>query len=297
MTHRPSGRSVLSQGSVSRRGPRMPPDFIVAVSSSSPSRSVSQAARSRLHRRAKLSDQLVSKLVRGASSSARFWLVAAPVIVGERQPARDLMDVAGRRVPAERLRALRDDRQRLGVDLRPLDEHCCGGFGPHRFPHNVIKGGSHLCAPNYSLATDRPHVTAKRSRHPRATSAFAGRLLPGGARRVAAGGRLAGVAGGGRLGHVRDASESSSEVVDLELGWSTSGGNLPPIATCRQDGPQVHRGAVIKVLFSRRGTATRRGFPGSAFPLACACPIRAVGHHPKRVLRDGRKSENIALRP
>jgi len=27
----------------------------------------------------------------------------------------------------------------------------CGGSGPERFPRNVIKGGSHLCAPNYCL--------------------------------------------------------------------------------------------------------------------------------------------------
>ena len=30
-------------------------------------------------------------------------------------------------------------------------ESCCGGPGPERFPRNVIKGGSHLCAPNYCL--------------------------------------------------------------------------------------------------------------------------------------------------
>lgn len=30
-------------------------------------------------------------------------------------------------------------------------ENCCGDSGDERFPRNVIKGGSHLCAPNYCL--------------------------------------------------------------------------------------------------------------------------------------------------
>ena len=67
-------------------------------------------------------------------------------------------DVAGRHVPAQRLRALRHDRQRLGVDVRPARSTprrraaCCGrGAGRRRFPRHVIKGGSHLCAPNYCL--------------------------------------------------------------------------------------------------------------------------------------------------
>ena len=62
-------------------------------------------------------------------------------------------------VPAERLRALRHDRQRLGVDVRPRSRPtpprrapCCAPPTPgERFPRSVIKGGSHLCAPNYCL--------------------------------------------------------------------------------------------------------------------------------------------------
>ena len=53
------------------------------------------------------------------------------------------------RLPAERLRALRHDRQRVGVDVRPLPAPC--GADGDAFPRNVIKGGSHLCAPNYCL--------------------------------------------------------------------------------------------------------------------------------------------------
>jgi len=30
-------------------------------------------------------------------------------------------------------------------------ERCCGGSSRERYPRNVIKGGSHLCAPNYCL--------------------------------------------------------------------------------------------------------------------------------------------------
>ena len=85
--------------------------------------------------------------------------------------------VAGRCVPAQRLRPGRHDRQRLGVDVPGLHEQPrrCGqpeheeGHGccaPRRVPDGdaaaqtgseddsslkVIKGGSHLCAPNYCL--------------------------------------------------------------------------------------------------------------------------------------------------
>ena len=67
-------------------------------------------------------------------------------------------DLAGGVVPAQRLRAGRHGRQRLGVDQRPLHprpqatESCCA---PHHsgeaIPRRVIKGGSHLCAPSYCL--------------------------------------------------------------------------------------------------------------------------------------------------
>ena len=78
---------------------------------------------------------------------------------------------AGRLVPAERLRALRHGRQRLGVDAptgirstaRSITS-CCAQHQPARrrreksydprmpditIPRKVMKGGSYLCAPNY----------------------------------------------------------------------------------------------------------------------------------------------------
>ena len=87
--------------------------------------------------------------------------------------------VAGQVVPAQRLRPVRHGRQRLGVDdatstapRHPeVEVHaCCGPSGPRvnprvttpdgsynlgqpgaQFPRMVVKGGSHLCAPNYCL--------------------------------------------------------------------------------------------------------------------------------------------------
>ena len=70
--------------------------------------------------------------------------------------------LAGRALPAERLRALRHGRQRLGVDGRrrsrsraPSGRPCCApqlrAPATGAFPRKVIKGGSHLCAPNYCL--------------------------------------------------------------------------------------------------------------------------------------------------
>ena len=85
--------------------------------------------------------------------------------------------VPGRQLPAQRLRPVRHGRQRLGVDERLLRRQpptwatgptpaCCvprnprvtdpggslvpGEPGAH-IPRRVIKGGSHLCAPNYCL--------------------------------------------------------------------------------------------------------------------------------------------------
>ena len=65
--------------------------------------------------------------------------------------------LAGRLVPAERLRPPRHVRQRLGVDDGLRSAH--GRRSPpaalrrptERFERKVIKGGSHLCAPNYCL--------------------------------------------------------------------------------------------------------------------------------------------------
>ena len=80
--------------------------------------------------------------------------------------------LAGARLPGQRLRRLRHDRQRLGVDGRLVRaEHeadaakaCCVPQNPRgaameasydpcqpavRIPRKVLKGGSHLCAPNY----------------------------------------------------------------------------------------------------------------------------------------------------
>ena len=82
-------------------------------------------------------------------------------------------DLAGARVPAQRLRPLRHDRQRLGMDdrlvlgqapgrrnqglLRAARTRAAaaaeGSYDPRqpgaRIPRKVLKGGSHLCAPNY----------------------------------------------------------------------------------------------------------------------------------------------------
>ena len=63
---------------------------------------------------------------------------------------------------AQRLRALRHDGQRVGVDRGPLGhgqrpcpaEHACcapGVLPGETIARRVIKGGSHLCAPNYCL--------------------------------------------------------------------------------------------------------------------------------------------------
>ena len=78
-------------------------------------------------------------------------------------------------LPAERLRPVRHDRQRVGVDerlvhalpRRQAPSPCCAPHNPQvgstrrasqapdhpgeQFPRRVIKGGSHLCAPNYCL--------------------------------------------------------------------------------------------------------------------------------------------------
>ena len=110
--------------------------------------------------------------------------------------------VAGRRVPAERLRPPRHDRQRLGVDDRlvrrrsirarssrpaarrtiraaPREDDSYDPCQPQiRIPRKVIKGGSHLCAPNYCRRYRRPHGSPSRSTRRPVTSASAASSAP-----------------------------------------------------------------------------------------------------------------------
>ena len=77
------------------------------------------------------------------------------------EPAARRLRAAPRRsaqLPAQRLRAARHDRQRVGVDrpTRSRADHapspCCAPRAPSEaIPRRVIKGGSHLCAPSYCL--------------------------------------------------------------------------------------------------------------------------------------------------
>ena len=105
------------------------------------------------------------KLTPGGRQMANTWQGEFPY---QNTAARRLRrHLAGRIVPAQRLRALGHDRQRLGVDDRlvrgtsAVSHGCCrcripgrrsneldpsGSIGNAR---RVMKGGSHLCAPNY----------------------------------------------------------------------------------------------------------------------------------------------------
>ncbi len=107
----------------------------------------------------------------GGRHMANTWQGEFPA--PEHQSGRLRADLAGNRIPAERLRRARHDRQCLGMDLRlvfassmrpMLPKACCipenprGGreadsYDPRttnvKIPRKVIKGGSHLCAPNY----------------------------------------------------------------------------------------------------------------------------------------------------
>ena len=76
------------------------------------------------------------------------------------QAAAQARHVRGAQLPAQRLRALRHGRERVGVDQRLFRRR--GAAQPARaarppdqpgehIPRRVIKGGSHLCAPNYCL--------------------------------------------------------------------------------------------------------------------------------------------------
>ena len=85
--------------------------------------------------------------------------LARRVPVAERRARRLRGHLARRQLPAERLRALRHGRQRLGVDhrllrgMRETSPPCCAPQSAvgESVPRRVIKGGSHLCAPNYCL--------------------------------------------------------------------------------------------------------------------------------------------------
>ena len=98
--------------------------------------------------------------------------LAGRVSAAEHERGRIRADLARHRVPTERLWPLRHDRQCLGMDGRLVPQKhegdapkaCCipqnprggsqdGSYDPAtanvRIPRKVIKGGSHLCAPNY----------------------------------------------------------------------------------------------------------------------------------------------------
>ena len=95
----------------------------------------------------------------GGKPAANTWQGRLPL--GEPEARRPRGHLPGRELSAERLRPLRHDRERVGVD----DGLLRGGRrdrGPPRavrrrslpgeqIPRRVIKGGSHLCAPNYCL--------------------------------------------------------------------------------------------------------------------------------------------------
>ena len=96
--------------------------------------------------------------------------------------------LAGRELPAERLRPLRRHRERLGVDVRlvrappsrrgrepvlrpsnprvtsPDESYDAGQPGEH-IPRRVIKGGSHLCAPELLPPLPPGRTTAADDRH------------------------------------------------------------------------------------------------------------------------------------
>ena len=96
-------------------------------------------------------------------------------------------NLAGRNVSAQRIRPARHDRQRLGVDRdRVLRHHRCGSISrpkpvaPLRAPaaadptvSQALKGGSHLCAPEYChrYRPPRGHRNRRTPRPP--TSGFA----------------------------------------------------------------------------------------------------------------------------
>ena len=129
--------------------------------------------------------------------SAHGQHVAGRVPLAEPRAGRLRKHVAGRRVSAERLRPLRHDRERLGVDDRlvsaastpprrrrraafPRNPRAAAGgqlrsvpAGRSRFPARSSKGGSHLCAPNYCRRYRPAARFPSRSTRRRATSVSA----------------------------------------------------------------------------------------------------------------------------
>ena len=112
----------------------------------------------------------------GATSSrpaASTWPIPGRAsFPGRTVPGRLRTHIAGDGLPAERLRHLRHDRQCLGMDDRLVHARhqadapkaCCIPKNPRggpesesydpcqpqiKIPRKVLKGGSHLCAPNY----------------------------------------------------------------------------------------------------------------------------------------------------
>jgi hypothetical protein len=98
--------------------------------------------------------------------------LAGQVSARKREGRRLGAHLACRIVPRQRIRSLRHDRQHLGVDSGLLVlaspgrslKACCAPHNPRggpkeesfdpcqpqiRIPRKVLKGGSHLCAPNY----------------------------------------------------------------------------------------------------------------------------------------------------
>ena len=102
-------------------------------------------------------------------TASRGEHVAGRVPLAEHQARRLRGNLTGRQLPAQRVRALRRLRERLGVDLDWFTSHhpdevessCCVPRNPRvtapnaqvgeTIPRRVIKGGSHLCAPSYCL--------------------------------------------------------------------------------------------------------------------------------------------------
>ena len=93
---------------------------------------------------------------RAARRMANTWQGELPV--AEHARGRLCRHVPHGRVPAQRLRAARHVRQRLGVDERLVRgrprrpaAQLPAAARDDDFPRRVIKGGSHLCAPSYCL--------------------------------------------------------------------------------------------------------------------------------------------------
>ena len=112
------------------------------------------------------------ELTPGGRWMANTWQGDSPPTTPKRTGTRNLTD---RPLPGQRLRPVRHDRQRVGVDIRLVRRpHQRGARHAARsptrtaaqprsadrrdqakIPRQVIKGGSHLCAPNY-CRRDRP---------------------------------------------------------------------------------------------------------------------------------------------